>query len=89
MIRRQVRIAHGHRDRRVPQDSLQAENVATGHHVMTGEGVSHNVGHLARCVEATASVGTPKGRPAGHEQPTIARHTYLQRQSLDILRNGH
>lgn len=67
MIRRQVRVAHGHRDRRVPQDSLQAENVATGHHVMTRERVPQDVGHLARGVEAATLVCTPKGRPAGHE----------------------
>lgn len=64
---RQVRIAHGHRDRRVPQYPLQAENVTTGHHVVTGEGVPQDVGHLARCVEATTLVGTPESRPAGHE----------------------
>lgn len=67
MIRRQVRVAHGHRDRRVSQDPLQAENVTTGHHVMTGKGVPQDVGHLARCIEAATLVCTPKGRPAGHE----------------------
>ncbi len=80
-----MRVAHGHRDRRVPQDPLQAENVTTGHHVMTGKGVPQNVGHLARRVEAATLVGAPKGRPAGHEQPTVSRHAHLQRQVLNIL----
>ena len=37
-------IAHGHGDGGMPKDSLQAEDVATGHHVMTGEGVPEDVG---------------------------------------------
>lgn len=67
MIRRQMRIAHGHRDRGVPQDPQQPEDVAACHHVMTGEGMPEDVGHLARSIEATAKVGTAERRPARME----------------------
>lgn len=77
MIRRQVCIAHGHRDGGVPEDALQTQDVTTAHHVMAGEGVPKDVGHLAGSVEAAAQVSRSECRPAGHEQPTISRHTHL------------
>ena len=77
MIRRQMCIAHGHGDGRVTEDPLQAQDVTTAHHVMAGEGVPEDVGHLARCVEAATLVSRSKCRPAGHEQPTIAGHAHL------------
>lgn len=72
-----MRVAHRHRDRRVPQDPLQAENVATSHHVMTGEGVSQDVGHLPWSVEPASFVGTSECGAARHEQPTVSRHAQL------------
>lgn len=57
-------IAHGHRDGRVPEDALQAQDVATTHHVMAGEGVSEDMGHLARCMEAATQLGRSECRPA-------------------------
>lgn len=86
MIRREVRIAHRHRDRRVPQDPLQSQDVATSHHVMTSERVPQDVGHLARRIESAAFVRSPKCRTAGHEQPIVSRHAQLQCQRLDVLR---
>lgn len=36
--------AHGHGDRRVTEESLQAEDIPSPHHVMAGEGVAQDVG---------------------------------------------
>lgn len=38
------------------QGALQSEDVATGHHVVTGEGVPEDVSHLAGGIEATAKI---------------------------------
>lgn len=51
MVRRQVRVAHGHGDRGVPEDPLQAQDVPSAHHVVTGEGVPQDWG---RAFEASA-----------------------------------
>lgn len=56
-------MTHGHCDGRVPEDALQAQDVATTHHV-AGEGVSEDMGHLARCMEAATQVGRSECRPA-------------------------
>lgn len=37
-------IAHSHGDGGMPEDALKAEDVATGHHVVTGKGVTQDVG---------------------------------------------
>jgi len=42
-------IAHGHGDGGMDEDSLQTENVATGHHVVAVEDVSE----LPTCVESS------------------------------------
>ena len=56
-------IAHGHGDGGMDEDSLQTENVATGHHVVAVEDVSE----LPTCVEATALEPRPQAcqRPVG------------------------
>src|SRR5690606_24552341 len=69
--------------------SLQAENVATGHHVMTGEGVPQDVGHLPWRVESASFVGASKRGAARHEQPTVSRHAQLQCQLFNVLRYRH
>ena len=69
-----MRISHGHGDRGVPEDPLQTEDVPAAHHVVAGEGVSEDVGQLARRLEATALVGTTERCPAGHEQAACTRH---------------
>lgn len=46
VIGREVRIAHGHLDVAVAQDALQSDDVPALHHVMAGEGVAEDVGHL-------------------------------------------
>ncbi|MNG13335.1 hypothetical protein D3C84_970080 [compost metagenome] len=75
-----MRIAHCHRDRGVPEDPLQAEDVPTTHHVVAGEGVSEDMGHLPWCMEATALVSTTERSPAGHKQPTIPRQRMERRE---------
>lgn len=47
MIRRQVRIAHGHSQAGVTQDFLQGQNVATVLNEVTSEGMTEAVGGLA------------------------------------------
>ncbi len=46
MIRRQVRISHGHGQAGVAQDFLQGEDVSAVLDEVTGEGVSQGVGGL-------------------------------------------
>ena len=47
MIRRQVRIAHGHGQAGVTQDFLQGEDVAAVLDEVAGEGMPQGVGGLA------------------------------------------
>ena len=47
MIRRQVRITHGHGQAGVTQDFLQGEDVAAVLDEVTGEGVAQGVSGLA------------------------------------------
>ncbi|MDT4843545.1 hypothetical protein D3C80_1135570 [compost metagenome] len=89
MIGRQVRIPHGHRDRGVTEDPLQAEDVPASHHVVAGKGVPKDVGHLSWCVETTALVGRSKRGPAGHEQAAIPGHPNFECYRLYFGRNGH
>lgn len=89
MLRRQVRVPHRHRDRRVPQDPLQREDVPSSHHVMTCEGVPEDVGQLPRRLESAAFVGATEGGAAGHEQAAGSRHSHLEHQLLQLCRNRH
>ncbi|MDT4835474.1 hypothetical protein FQZ97_691410 [compost metagenome] len=84
-----MRVPHGHGDRGVSEDPLQAENVPTAHSVMTSEGVPEDMGHLAWGVETTALVGTPECSPTGHEQATVPGHPNLERNCLHLGRDGH
>lgn len=87
MLRRQVRVTHRHRDRRVPQDPLQREDVPSSHHVVAGEGVAEDVGQLPRCIESTALIGATERSPAGHEQSPGSRHAHLEHQVLQLGRD--
>ena len=48
VIRRQMRIAHGHLDIAMTQDALQREDVPALHHVVAGERVPQDVSQLPR-----------------------------------------
>ena len=84
-----MRIAHGHRDRGMSQDPLQPEDVAACHHVVTGEGVPENVGHLAWGIEAATLVGTAECRSTRMKQPTSSRHPHLEGDFCDLLGDRH
>lgn len=50
VIRRQVRVAHGHLDIPMTKNPLQRQNIPALHHVVTSEGMPENVRQLAGSV---------------------------------------
>ena len=77
MIRRQVRIAHGHSQARVAENLLQGKDVATILNEVTGESVPKAMGGLA--------FGYPCQDPLLHLGVDPADATVAQR---DRLREG-
>lgn len=84
-----MRIAHGHFDISMPEDSLQRQDVPTLHHVVAGERVPEDVSHLAWGVETGTLIGFTERRSAGAEQLAIPWITPLEYQPLQIRRNRH
>lgn len=59
------------------------------HHVVAGEGMAENMGHLARRLEPATLIGAAERGAAGHEQAVRSRHAHLEYQPLQLVRDRH
>lgn len=77
-----MRIAHRHRERGMPQNLLEREDVPTIHHEVTREGVPESVAGLAlRQLDSGALQGAAEGCDAGRERtmhPPVRPHPVSQ-----------
>lgn len=84
-----MRVTHGHGDGGMPKDALKAEDVPSPHDVVTGKGVTQDVGQLTRGAKPTTFVRATECRPAGHEEVARSRHADSKGGLFDFLRNGN
>lgn len=59
------------------------------HHVVAGEGMAEDVGHLAWRLEPATLIGAAERGAARHEQAARSRHAHLEYQPLQLIRDRH